>query len=383
MEKLYPWRIGAINEILGNCLVYATNIDKALKDHYKSSPKLGKKDRVFITEHSFNILRNLYKNDCTDLDEAIEKYFEAKGFDVSRIVASESGVSLNPNKFDSVFSTPNWVIGEFSRDNDKDVTEKVFHALNHRKQAFIRVNTNEISVEDLVSNLNEAGIVTTTNSESKNCLTVAEESTVALSQTDNYNRGYFEYQDLASQSLLEHILPFIGDANSILDLCAGEGGKSVQLAQLFPDADKYAYDIIADKTKRLKRRFDRFKNTKCPIILSSEELSEKGNFDFILIDAPCSGTGTFGRLPTQKYHLTEKHYIKMQSIQKQLLEDATSKVVDKGFIAYSTCSILRSENQTQIQDFLKENEDFTLIAEKQFLPSNEHDGLYVALLQKA
>lgn len=383
MEKLYPWRIGAINEILGNCLVYATNIDKALKDYYKSSPKLGKKDRVFVTEHAYSILRNLYQYSNTDLDAVVKQYFENKGYDVSRVNESFNNIPLKPQNYNSDYSVPNWVLNEFSSENDSDVVKTVFSALNHRKQAFIRVNTNEISVDALTDLLKTSTITVVTHPEMPTCLTIDEESTVALSQSDNYNRGYYEYQDLASQSLLNHILPFVNQSKSILDVCAGEGGKSVQLAQFFNDSERFAFDIVADKTKRLKRRFDRFKNTKCPVILSVEQLNEKNNFDLILIDAPCSGTGTFGRLPTQKYHLTEKHFEKMQTTQQQLLEDASVKVDANGFIAYSTCSILHNENQVQIETFLSNHPEFKLVTEKQCLPSNEHDGLYVALLQKS
>lgn len=381
MEKLYPWRIGAINEILSNCLVYSTNIDKALKTCFKSSTKLGKKDRTFITEHTFNILRNLYQHECSDLNEAIEKYFDSKGFDLERLDAIPNTLSLDTDDFNSQYSVPNWVLQEFSNDNEAEVVETVFGALNHRKQAFIRVNTNEVVAKEFLETLKTENIAVVSNNEAATSLTIAEDCIVALSKSDNYNRGYYEYQDLGSQSLLDHILPTVKESKSILDLCAGEGGKSVQLAQHFLDAERFSFDIVSDKTKHLKRRFERFKNTKCPVILSKEELKEKNDFDFVLIDAPCSGTGTFGRLPSQKYHLTERHFEEMQRTQQHLLEDASNKIVDGGFLAYSTCSILNKENQVQVQNFLEKNTKFTLITEKQFLPTNEHDGLYVALMQ--
>ncbi len=382
MEKLYPWRTGAITEILSSCLVYATNIDKALKNSFKSSPKLGKKDRVFITEHAYNILRHLYSNQCTDLNEVIFTYFENNGYDVSRMESGQTTLELDPEEFDSRFSVSKWVLNEFAASNNDKVVESVFEALNHRKQAFIRVNTNEISVQDFLDILSKGEIHFTSQNADSTCLLISEESIVALSQSDNYNRGYYEYQDLASQSLIEHVLPFISDSKAVLDLCAGEGGKSVQIAQSFKSSDRFAYDIVSDKTKHLKRRFERFKNTDCPNILSKDELKAKNDFDLILIDAPCSGTGTFGRLPTQKYHLTEKHFNDMQKVQKQLLNDASAKVLDEGFIAYSTCSILNKENQQQVELFLNANDNFKLITEKQILPTTDHDGLYVALLQK-
>jgi 16S rRNA (cytosine967-C5)-methyltransferase len=383
MEKLYPWRTGAITEILSNCLVYATNIDKALKNSFKSSPKLGKKDRVFITEHSYNILRHLYAHSSTDLSDAIYTYFEDRGFDVSRMERGPNTVDLDPDEYDGRYSVPVWVLKEFSNNNDESVVESVFEALNQRKHAFIRINTNEISVEDFLAILEKENILATKQDEDATCLAISEECIVALSQSEYYNRGYYEYQDFASQSLINHVWPHIEEAKAILDLCAGEGGKSVQLAQAFPAEDRFAYDIVSDKTKHLKRRFERFKNTKCPSVLSKEELNDKNDFDFILIDAPCSGTGTFGRLPTQKHHLTEKHFDDMQRIQKQLLTNASDKVLDGGFIAYSTCSILSKENQQQVQSFLTDKQNYTLITEKQILPTSEHDGLYVALMQKS
>jgi 16S rRNA (cytosine967-C5)-methyltransferase len=382
MEKLYPWRIGALTEVLSSCLEYGTNIDRALKSCFKSSPKLGKKDRLFITEHGYRILRNLYCYAEVDLNGVIQKYFHTAGFDTNRLVLGENGVALELENFNAQYSIANWVYREFSDGCNSLQLESVFTALNERKRAYIRVNSNEVSVTKFEKLLDESNIGFTRDIEYETLFEIDADSVVALSQTDFYNRGYFEYQDKASQGLLEHILPYTKGASSFLDLCAGEGGKSVQFAQLRGEVKRYAYDIVLDKTKRLTRRFERLKNTQCPKVLSEEELKQLGDIDLVLIDAPCSGTGTFGRLPSQKYQLTEQHYTKMQQVQRQLLNESAKKISDRGFIAYSTCSILDKENQQQVQSFLSENENFSLVTEKQFLPTKKHDGLYVALLQR-
>ena len=100
----------------------------------------------------------------------------------------------------------------------------------------------------------------------------------------------------------------------------------MQLAQYFNDKVRYAYDIIPDKTKRLTRRFDRLKNTENPKVLTQVELALIQDLDCVLIDAPCSGTGTFGRLPVQKYHLSESHTEKMITVQRSLLNDTVNRV---------------------------------------------------------
>lgn len=382
MEKLYPWRIGAIEEVISNCLVYATNIDKALKQCFKNAPKLGKKDRLFITEHAYSVIRNLYAHGSIDTQQAILKHFKSLGYDVSRLSFAGKAVQLSPEDYDAVFSVPNWLLESFVATNGEEGANLVFKALNARKQAYIRLNSNEISIENFSSTLGKEGIGFEESHDNQECLKIEQDSVVKLARTDLYNKGYFEYQDFASQNLISHVLPHLKSCQCFLDLCAGEGGKSVQLAQYFNDKVRYAYDIIPDKTKRLTRRFDRLKNTENPKVLTQEELALIQDLDCVLIDAPCSGTGTFGRLPVQKYHLSESHTEKMLTVQRSLLNDTVNRVISGGFTVYSTCSILRKENQGQVQQFLEDNPNFILVSEKQFLPTTDHDGLYVALLQK-
>lgn len=214
-------------------------------------------------------------------------------------------------------------------------------------------------------------------------------------QTDEaYLRGWFEVQDAGSQIVAE--LAGAKPGQQVLDFCAGAGGKTLALAaamqnkgQIFAhDADRNRLAPIYD---RLKRNGARNVQTRPPEAGALDNLLEK--MDLVLVDAPCSGTGTWRRRPDTKWRLTEAQLEDRLAEQAAIIRDAAQYVRQDGHLVYITCSVLADENEAQIDAFLAENPHFKSVSlgeEAHFIPTKNGimltpacagtDGFFIAKL---
>ncbi|MEE2836061.1 MAG: RsmB/NOP family class I SAM-dependent RNA methyltransferase [Myxococcota bacterium] len=218
-----------------------------------------------------------------------------------------------------------------------------------------------------------------------------------LSAVPSKLRAAFEIQDEGSQLLAELVGAQPGDR--VLDACAGAGGKT--LALLDYGAHVTASDIDPKRLARLKRRV--LVHAERLTIRSTPETSQAhaiGSFDRVLIDAPCSGTGTARRAPDLPWRLTGAQLEEYVTLQRSLLEQYSRAVRPGGYLVYATCSILPQENDAQVADFLSRHPDFerspigaTLTAEQAdaldsegYLRTMPHlhgaDGFFGALLRR-
>lgn len=178
-----------------------------------------------------------------------------------------------------------------------------------------------------------------------------------------YQKGWVEIQDLGSQIVAT--LAAAKPGEQVLDFCAGGGGKTLALAsamqnkgQLFAhDAD---YHRLAPIYERLKRNNVRNCQVRKPESGSLDDL--EASMDLVLVDAPCTGTGTWRRHPDTKWRLSEDQLTQRVNQQRQVLRDAARYVKPGGRMAYITCSLLPQENDEQIESFIKENRIFSRVA---------------------
>ena len=169
-----------------------------------------------------------------------------------------------------------------------------------------------------------------------------------------YREGRIEIQDIGSQALL-HALPEL-PAGRWMDACAGAGGKTLQLAQLLHDHEKteiVAHDIRASALRELELRRDRAGLSNISITRSPE-----GPFDVVLVDAPCSGTGTWRRAPHLKWTTSPVTIRQAADKQRALLAKFAAFVRHGGWLVYLTCSLCESENQAVIADFQMQHPEF-------------------------
>jgi 16S rRNA (cytosine967-C5)-methyltransferase len=175
-----------------------------------------------------------------------------------------------------------------------------------------------------------------------------------------YKKGWFEIQDEGAQ-LLSYLCA-VTPGERVLDLCAGAGGKTLHLAALMNNTGCiYASDAAPDRLMRCQYRVQRagIKNVH---IISPEQIERFCPYDCVLVDAPCSGSGTWRRRPDLKNQLTEASLKELLMTQATLLNQAATYVKPGGGrLVYATCSILEQENDAQIHHFLQVHPEFTLL----------------------
>ena len=211
-----------------------------------------------------------------------------------------------------------------------------------------------------------------------------------LEETTAYKRGLVAVMDEGSQLVALKIAPFINKGDKVLDLCAGGGGKTLALFDLAADkggADFTATDISAERLEKLKIRAKLavFKGIKVEALSPDYQpfLSHHiAAFDEVVVDAPCSGTGTWRRAPDAKWRTSQLLLASYESEQRAILAKAAQMVKKSGKLFYITCSLRRAENEAQVEWFLSENKSFTLLDSEYILPSKyASDGFFVAMIE--
>ena len=204
-----------------------------------------------------------------------------------------------------------------------------------------------------------------------------------LQNVNEYKQGLFEIQDASSQL----IAPFmeLKEGMTVIDACAGAGGKSLHIAAKMNNKGKIiSMDVEERKLLELKKRADRggVSIIKTQLI-NDESLSKlKNTADRLLLDVPCTGLGVIKRNPDAKWKLSLEFVSEIRITQQKIISSYSQMLKQDGIMVYATCSILPSENQKQVELFLENNENFELIEDRKVLPSEGFDGFYMAKLKK-
>lgn len=370
--------------------------DKVIEKVLKQNPKWGARDRRFIAETTYDIVRwyLLFKrvadakgNDYWKLLGAwcllhgidLPAWDEFKGLSAGKVKAEELKARSNRRISESI---PDWLDELGERELGKH-WEKELHSLNEAADVVLRVNTLKTNRNNLQHELLDTGIETFTDDNFPDALILEERQNVFTSSA--FKEGLFEVQDAASQL----IAPFmrIEPGMRVIDACAGAGGKSLHIAALMKNKGRIvAMDIEQWKLDELQKRARRagVSNMEIRIIESSKTIKRlEGSADRLLLDVPCSGLGVLKRNPDAKWKLSLDFIEKVKALQQHILNDYCLMVKPGGLMVYSTCSILSSENEKQVQEFLTKHPDqFELLEEKRTWPSEGYDGFYMALIQR-
>jgi len=257
------------------------------------------------------------------------------------------------------------------------------HALNTLPPIVLRVNTLKTTFLDLMKQLiNEGFQVNVLNLPDALMLTKRAD----IFKSKAFFDGQFEIQDASSQE----VAPFLQVAPGmrVVDACAGNGGKTLHIANLMKNKGKLlALDNADWKLDELMKRAARAGVTIVeprPITTTKVVKRLKDTADRLLLDVPCSGLGVLRRNPDSKWRLTPQNIEEINTLQAYILDKYTQMVKPGGKFVYSTCSILPSENQNQIQSFLsRTNGIFSLEEEKVISPFlSGFDGFYMARLKR-
>ena len=186
---------------------------------------------------------------------------------------------------------------------------------------------------------------------------------IALQAMPAFKQGWFEIQSESSQILTEIIQANPGE--KIVDFCAGAGGKTLALAAQMQNKGRlYVLDIYSTRLANAQKRIKRAGIDTAQVKLLSSERDvwvkrHRGQFDSVLIDAPCSGSGTWGRNPDAKWRFMPENLVNLVETQRRILNSACRLVKPGGRLFYATCSLLSEENEDQLSWFMGQNQGFS------------------------
>lgn len=211
-----------------------------------------------------------------------------------------------------------------------------------------------------------------------------------ITTTQVYQQGLVEIQDLASQQIAEAVA--VKPGQKVWDSCAGAGGKSLAIAARMANKGVLVatdlYDYKLDELKRRAKRADMFNirtftwNGAEPLRLPKEVAQQQG-FDWVLVDAPCSSSGTWRRNPDARWRFDPTDTNELVAIQQQILIQAAPAVRLGGHLVYATCSWQLAENEAQISWFLRQCPQFLLQYQRILgAPQQDADTMFVAVLHR-
>ncbi len=393
--KLYKNLVDALALTLQDIIKDKRYADKALERQFKQHPQWGSRDRRFIAEGVYDIVRyyRLYAHLAQSENNfwfITAVWLIVKGYELPAwpefVHVNAERIKKEHSKAQSTFalaeSYPDWLIERVEKELGEQAAKTELQAMNVLAPVFLRVNTLLCTKAQCIAELEKSGIAVEPVEGVNNALRMLKREAV-FSQAI-FKKGWIEVQDAGSQLIGEFVKP---QANqTIIDACAGAGGKSLHIAALLKNKGKIiSMDVEAWKLEELKKRAKRGNahNIETRVIEAAKtikSLSERA--DKVLMDVPCSGTGVFKRNPDAKWKLSNEIIEKTKAIQKEIISTYHQMLKPGGELIYSTCSILPSENEKMVQAFLSEHPQFEFIEEKHVLPSRGFDGFYMARLRK-
>ena len=272
------------------------------------------------------------------------------------------------NHISTYYSHPFWMVRRWIASWGVDETIALCKANNQLPPFTVRVNTLKVQREEVIEALRKKAVRSRPTPHSPVGLIV--DNPPPLSTWPPLQEGLFYVQDEASQLVSYLVAP--QPTERILDVCAAPGGKTTHLAQLMRDQGEIvALDVSPSKLSILKTNCRRLGITlvKTKAVDATRPLPfPTASFDKILIDVPCTGLGTLRRNPDAKWRVKETDVQRLQTLQRQILEQTAPLVKPAGMLVYSTCTLTVEENEGVIEPFLRSNSGFFLESASGLLP---------------
>lgn len=388
--------------------------DIVMSKYFKNNRWIGSNDRRAIAEFSYEIFRNFEKLKfiTQKITNNFGRFFVLahikfnRQFSEKQIEEIFSGRKYAPEKlseFDRKFlrreleniptyaelNYPEWLDPYLRRVFDENHFADEMRALNGKAHVNLRVNTLLSTKEEVKNLLKEFEVEDTKYAE--NGLRILNGR---ISRSHPAIRdGIVEIQDEGSQLIAELCRVHPGD--TVVDYCAGAGGKTLALAAYMKNQGRiFAMDKYPERLENAKKRFRRanVNNVVCQEINNKWLKRHRESANVVLVDVPCSGTGTWRRNPDMRAKFCENDLQELIKVQSEILKTAQNLVKPRGRLIYSTCSILKEEDEDQIEKFLREFDNFELQKAKlknyegDFLKltplRNDTDGFFAAAMLK-
>ncbi len=312
----------------------------------------------FVNGVMRNIARNLDQIKLPDADKEPEKYLSVR------------------------YSVPEWIVARFIRQYGKEACEKSLEAFLQPHPTSVQVDTDRISMEEITASLQAQGITVTQNPEIKRALFLSGYE--ALDEIEEFENGLLYVQDTASMLAVELAAPKTGD--TVIDVCAAPGGKSVYAARMIDetghvesrDLTEYKVEMIEDNIERCQ-----LSNMTAKVWDATEfDASAEEKADVVIADLPCSGLGVIGTKTDIKYNASEEKIQELAALQQEILQVVCRYVKPDGTLLYSTCTMTKEENEENVHKFLETHTEFELEQMRQCFPYEGCDGFFMAKMHR-
>lgn len=400
-EKLNKKDINLISEIVYGTITWKLTIDTILQKYSKIKLKkmscwvlnilrMGAYQIIFLDKvpksaavnESVNLTKK-YAFKSANFVNAILRKIEKADYEELKNIKNEK------ERISKVYSMPEWLVEELLKEYSLQTVEKICKYSNEKPKTTIRINTLKTNKKELLKKLEESNIEYE-ESTLENFIHIKNVKNIG--DLELFKQGLFTVQDMGAGKISLMLLPNKNDF--VLDACSAPGGKTTHLAELMENEGKIiACDIHPHRIKLVKENADRL-----GIDIIKTQLNDATNFikeyeekfDKILLDVPCLGIGVIKRKPDIKWQRNIGKIEEITKIQYEILSSCSKYLKIEGELVYSTCSILKSENENLINKWLESKneegiqnkEKYKLVDEEKILPDENTDGFYICKIKR-
>ncbi|CAH1747681.1 SAM-dependent methyltransferase [Thauera humireducens] len=373
-------------QALGTVLAFEFPADAVLSRHFRDNRELGHRDRGFIAETVYAVLRRLRwlrrlaGDKATPRELLLAWFARGEGWPMRNFEGLASAterewierlkaVSLGEATLAERADLPDWLAERLLRSFDEEGVLALAQGLNRPAPLDLRANVLKIDRDTLLARLREDRIGAEPGALSPQAVRLAGKP--ALQKHPLFLDGSFEVQDEGSQLLGLLVQPKRGEL--VVDFCAGAGGKTLQLGAMMRSTGRlYAFDVSEKRLAKLKPRMARAGLSNVHPVLIAHENDAKvkrlaGKADRVLVDAPCTGLGTLRRNPDLKWRQSPAAVDEMVAKQGAILAAAARLVRPGGRLVYATCSLLAEENDAVVDAFLAAHPAFRPVSAQEVL----------------
>lgn len=398
--KVHRILVEAVISALEQIFIEGRYADKVIERILKSNAKWGARDRAYIAENTYEIVRwwrlinfvgdnneaNINKGSLWHLF-GVWQVLKGAEYPAWTEFKNVKPTLIFKRKLDAqkdipiAQSIPDW-LNEFGKDQLGESWVDEITALNKPAALIIRVNTLKTTRQKLLQELSKLDIKAEPLTDHPDAIKLFKRTNLFANPL--FKAGLFEVQDASSQKVASFL--DVKPGMHVIDACAGAGGKTLHLSALMESKGRIvSLDTELWKLEELRKRAKRAgaQNIETRLIENNTINKLKNSADRVLLDVPCSGLGVIKRNPDAKWKLKPEFIDNIRTTQQKILAEYADMVKFGGQIVYATCSILPIENTQQVETFLQQNSRFEMVKQEIISPNQSgFDGFYMALLKK-
>lgn len=357
LKKISPWIINILRMgIYQICYLDKIPESAAVNESVNLAKKYGHPSSAKFVNA---VLRKIKKNE----ENLLLDYIKEKGYSNEEILSVMT-------------SHPLWMVHKFIEEYGENFALDLLNANNKSPDVTLRVNTLRTNREELLKLFELKHIDARVGN---------LQDSIIVKRLKTFDEKLYVVQDEAAQLACLKLDPQKDEL--ILDCCSSPGGKTTYISMLMKDTGRVdAWDIHEHRVELVKELAKTLGINNIKVSLNDATVYQshlRERYDRVLLDVPCSGLGVIRKKPDIKWTRKEEDLEELIDVQKKILENGAMYLKRGGILVYSTCTVLKEENERQIADFLKSHSDFELVEQVKLFPnSSDTDGFYIAKLHR-